>query len=577
MTALVVRQGTVWPKDAPTKTAILQSALPDSITIQWEVNNTYQAQFTAWDDGSEAFSMLNVQNSVLINGDWFVIKQLQPDYTGGVNTVEVTCNHLYLDWASRNFSYYGNTMKWTMNGQVYNPNASEGLTKAEVEAKGDTDDDSATDNADITQSLDPKGVIDHFISPQANITFSYHGDFSQQNIVVNQDLSFTDVLSLITSTWTTAVIFPKGLDIGIYTSDAFYQNHGTRVDYLHDTPQMQLAYDTTSITNGARLISPTATEDVTTTTSTTETVNTGSQANEVIAFAEKQVGYPYVWGGPRGVDYIGGTDCSGLVSNIYKHFGITIGLTTYTQCNDGTRISRSEVQTGDLGFYNPGPHHVVMALDNSRAIQQPQPGQKCNIFNINSYEPDYWIRNSQMAALVGTPTTSTENETENNTTSISYSYFTPFWYQNQTSVDRWGLFATSDMTLSTAQTVDDAKKEADSNFNLNPTFSLIATFESGEKIVPGDVAHITIKSIGYSTDLNLVGYQIYPYSKTQQPTGTYNSNPTNILDYQSTINNRLDGSVKSLTSQLKATAVNREWITRKAEERRDDGGEENVT
>ena len=178
-----------------------------------------------------------------------------------------------------------------------------------------------------------------------------------------------------------------------------------------------------------------------------------------------------------------------------------------------------------------------------------------------------------MAALVGTPTTSTENEAETNTTSISYSYFTPFWYQNQTSVDRWGLFATSDMTLSTAQTVDDAKKEADSNFNLNPTFSLIATFESGEKIVPGDVAHITIKSIGYSTDLNLVGYQTYPYSKTQQPTGTYNSNPTNILDYQSAINNRLDGSVKSLSSQLEASTANRQWITRKAEERSDGSGE----
>ena len=105
MTALVVRQGTVWPANAPTKTAVLQSALPDSITIQWEVNNTYQAQFTAWDDGSEAFGMLAVQNSVLINGDWFVIKQLQPNYTGGTNTMDVTANHVYLDWASRNYSY----------------------------------------------------------------------------------------------------------------------------------------------------------------------------------------------------------------------------------------------------------------------------------------------------------------------------------------------------------------------------------------------------------------------------------------------------------------------------------------
>nr|WP_054652625.1 phage tail protein [Limosilactobacillus equigenerosi] len=125
-----------------------------------------------------------------------------------------------------------------------------------------------------------------------------------------------------------------------------------------------------------------------------------SRAQEVIAYAEKYVGQPYVWGGPRGVDKIVPTDCSGMTSNIYKHFGITIGGVTYTQATCGRRISRSEVQTGDLGFYDPGCHHVVMALDNKRAIQEPQPGQNCNIFNIDSYAPSYWIRNDQMAALV---------------------------------------------------------------------------------------------------------------------------------------------------------------------------------
>ncbi len=136
---------------------------------------------------------------------------------------------------------------------------------------------------------------------------------------------------------------------------------------------------------------------------------TGGRAEEVIAYAKKFLGKPYIWGGTRGVDPgddvsgFPGTDCSGLTSVIYKHFGITIGTYTVAQESDVRPISRSEVQTGDLGFVGPhgGTTHVVMALDNKTLIQESSYAEPCNIRDIDTYPHQlWWGRNDQMAALV---------------------------------------------------------------------------------------------------------------------------------------------------------------------------------
>lgn len=152
--------------------------------------------------------------------------------------------------------------------------------------------------------------------------------------------------------------------------------------------------------------------------SSAEDDGAGGKSEEVIAYAKKFLGKPYILGGPRGVDLgddlssFGGTDCSGLTSNIYKHFGITIGTYTVAQESDVTPISRSQVQTGDLGFVGPkgGTTHVVMALDNKTLIQESSPSEPCNIKSIDGYYSTlWWGRNEQMAQLVAetaTPRTS---------------------------------------------------------------------------------------------------------------------------------------------------------------------------
>ncbi len=72
-----------------------------------------------------------------------------------------------------------------------------------------------------------------------------------------------------------------------------------------------------------------------------------SKGQEIADYALQFVGYPYVYGGssPKGFD------CSGFTSYVYKQFGITINRTASTQLDNGTPVSMSELQPGDLVMF----------------------------------------------------------------------------------------------------------------------------------------------------------------------------------------------------------------------------------
>jgi cell wall-associated NlpC family hydrolase len=94
----------------------------------------------------------------------------------------------------------------------------------------------------------------------------------------------------------------------------------------------------------------------------TGTAAGSAQGLAALAYAKKQIGVPYVWGGETpGV----GFDCSGLVQWAWAKVGFTIPRTTETQWADLRHISLNQLQPGDLLFYYnlDGDHqidHVVM-------------------------------------------------------------------------------------------------------------------------------------------------------------------------------------------------------------------------
>jgi cell wall-associated NlpC family hydrolase len=88
-----------------------------------------------------------------------------------------------------------------------------------------------------------------------------------------------------------------------------------------------------------------------------------------VAYAEAQLGKPYVWGG-AGPD---GYDCSGLVMMAWQAAGISLPHYTVSQWDDTYHISAGQLQPGDLVFSN-GFGHVQMYVGHGEVIQAPHTG-----------------------------------------------------------------------------------------------------------------------------------------------------------------------------------------------------------
>jgi cell wall-associated NlpC family hydrolase len=103
-----------------------------------------------------------------------------------------------------------------------------------------------------------------------------------------------------------------------------------------------------------------------------------SVAEQAIAFAQQQLGKPYVWGatGP------GSFDCSGLTQAAYKAAGVSLPRTTYDQVNVGSRVSEANLQPGDLIFFFSDVSHVGLYIGNGEMIHAPHTGTVVKIAPI---------------------------------------------------------------------------------------------------------------------------------------------------------------------------------------------------
>ncbi|WP_176953324.1 NlpC/P60 family protein [Glycomyces sambucus] len=103
---------------------------------------------------------------------------------------------------------------------------------------------------------------------------------------------------------------------------------------------------------------------------------TGDSA--VVAFAYDQLGDPYVYGedGPDS------WDCSGLTQGAWGAAGVSLSHNTEMQWNETARISRDELQPGDLVFYN-GLSHVAIYIGNGEIIHAPNSTTVVKIADID--------------------------------------------------------------------------------------------------------------------------------------------------------------------------------------------------
>lgn len=386
-------------------------------------------------------------------------------------------------------------------------------------------------------------VLKHWLDGN-QLGFSYQviGDFPTARLEELADGSGTDMLSKITEAWPNAVIYPDNRNIRVYAQDQFYKDYGNRLDYECNTTEFKWSYDSTSLTNEVMCIGgkySIETEVDTSTSGDDSHGSGGAGADKVVNDAKQYLGVPYVWGvagGARGGNPRNGMDCSSFVSQVYKDMGINIPAYTVAMEPYGHEISRSQVQTGDMGFYGShgGSYHICMALNNSTMIYEPEPGQSCKTQSIDSYPPTWWERNDQMASVVagdsdgGGDTTSESSSS----TSSEYYYFAPFMYRDEESIKKYGEYPAEPFEDGRFSDKNAMIEAAKAKIQPQPALSVEVTTYSHFKPIAGDMIHIMVKEQSICTNEAVVGFNWYPYSSFNPTSVTLNSNSQNILDYQ---------------------------------------------
>nr|WP_207730392.1 C40 family peptidase [Clostridium botulinum] len=108
---------------------------------------------------------------------------------------------------------------------------------------------------------------------------------------------------------------------------------------------------------------------------------------DVIGYAMQFQGVPYVWGGTSP----SGFDCSGFVQYVYRNAaGIELPRDTYGQIGAGTRVSRDQLQPGDLVFPHTG--HVGIYIGGGQMIHAPHTGDVVKVSSVYQFYAGVRIR-----------------------------------------------------------------------------------------------------------------------------------------------------------------------------------------
>lgn len=327
-----------------------------SFYLSWEKNSTREIQATLFNDGSLAYDLVDIEASIYFEGQEFLVKQSEPDFSQGTETVQIVAIHVSNDVS-----------------RIYQHNVRTG---------------------ELTYS--PKDVLAFYFDGNSQ-GFSYEviGTFENQQITDLGNSSGSDCLSKIVDTWPLAVIYADNRHIKVYSSEAFKQDLGNRIDYIHNTSEIQISYDSTGMTN------------------------------QVKAYGK-------------------------------------------------------ELET--------------------------------------------------------------DSDTDDDTT---HYYFEPFIVSDDSSIKKWGVHPTDDISDERFTDANSMKNYVLSQFISEPSLSIDVTLNSNEKPTAGEVRRLEIRTKGFVTSVEVMEFQWYPFDASQPTTMTLNNTAKTILDYQSNNKNQIQEVIKN--------------------------------
>ena len=121
-----------------------------------------------------------------------------------------------------------------------------------------------------------------------------------------------------------------------------------------------------------------------------ETTVSSKQRNEIVEYAKKQIGVPYVW---SGVDP-SGFDCSGFTGYVFKNFEKSIPRRAVDQENQSVKVKQKNAQKGDLVFFDNGSgvsHVGIIVSEKGAPLQMIHASSSKGVIITDITQSDYWL------------------------------------------------------------------------------------------------------------------------------------------------------------------------------------------
>jgi peptidoglycan DL-endopeptidase CwlO len=106
----------------------------------------------------------------------------------------------------------------------------------------------------------------------------------------------------------------------------------------------------------------------------------------VVGIAMQYLGIPYVYGGSTPA----GFDCSGFTMYVFAQVGVSLPHNAAAQYGVGTPVDRSQLQAGDLVFFN-GLGHVGIYIGGGSFIHSPHTGDVVKISSLSGWYSSTWV------------------------------------------------------------------------------------------------------------------------------------------------------------------------------------------
>lgn len=116
-----------------------------------------------------------------------------------------------------------------------------------------------------------------------------------------------------------------------------------------------------------------------------------ASSSDIVSVAKQYLGVPYVWGGTSP----SGFDCSGFTQYVFKKCGYSLSRVASSQYGNGTAVSYSNLQAGDLVFFSgtysaSGITHVGIYIGGGQFIHAANGGVKITSLSMSYYASRYY-------------------------------------------------------------------------------------------------------------------------------------------------------------------------------------------